>query len=129
MLSEYELKEMHASGLIDIEPHSMTHPKLAKQTLLDATREVGESKKVIESLLQKKCSLFAYPYGSYNEETVSIVRALGFDAAVTVIEGTVTAGDDAFTLKRNSIDQLTNWPQFLGKISRSIDLYHSLKGS
>lgn len=129
MLSEDELKEMHASGLIDIEPHSMTHPKLAKQTLLDATREIGESKKEIEALLQKKCRLFAYPYGSYNDETVSILRALGFGAAVTVVEGTVAASDDVFALKRNSIDQLTTWPQFLGKISRSIDLYHSLKGS
>ena len=129
MLSEDELKEMHASGLIDIEPHSMTHPKLAKQTLLDATREIGESKKEIEALLQKKCSLFAYPYGSYNDETVSILRALGFGVAGTVVEGTVAASDGVFTLKRNSIDQLTTWPQFLGKISRSIDLYHSLKGS
>ncbi len=129
MLSEAEIKEMHASGLIDIEPHSLSHPKLSTLSTLDATREILESKKALEKLLGKTCNLFAYPYGAYNEETVSIVRSLGFTAAVTVIEGTVTIGDNVFTLKRNSIDKLTTWTQFLGKISRAIDRYHLLKGS
>ena len=129
MLSEAELKEMHASGLIDIEPHSKTHPKLAKQTQEDAKSEIEGSKKTIEKLLGKTCSVFAYPYGNFNAETAELVRSLGFDAAVTVREGTIVSGDDLFTLKRNSIDRLTTWTQFLGKISRAIDHYHTLKGS
>lgn len=129
MLSEAELKEMHASGLIDIEPHSMSHPKLAKQNLEDVRKEISGSKEIIERLLGKTCSYFAYPYGSFNEETVEVVRSLEFDAAVTVIEGTVAHDDDLLLLKRNSIDRLTTSTQFIGKISRTIDRYHSLKGS
>jgi peptidoglycan/xylan/chitin deacetylase (PgdA/CDA1 family) len=129
MLSEQEIKEMHGSGLIDIEPHSMTHPKLAKQTVEDTKKELEGSKQVLEQLLGKTCDLFAYPYGSFNDATLEVTRSLGFDAAVTVVEGTVRTGDDLLMLKRNSIDQLTTWAQFLGKVSRTIDRYHSLKGS
>ncbi len=129
MLSEQEIKEMHESGLIDIEPHSMTHPKLAKQTVEDTKKELEGSKQVLEQLLGKTCDLFAYPYGSFSDTTVEVTRSLGFDAAVTVVEGTVRTGDDLLILKRNSIDQLTTWAQFLGKVSRTIDRYHSLKGS
>lgn len=129
MLSEDEIREMHGSGLIDIEPHSMTHPKLAKQTPENMRKELEGSKRALEQLLGKKCDFFAYPYGSFNDATLEVTRSLGFDAAVTVVEGTVGVGDDLFMLKRNSIDQHTTWTQFLGKVSRTIDHYHSLKGS
>lgn len=127
MLSEAEIKEMHASGLIDIEPHSSSHPKLAKCSKEEVLREVRDSKDALEKLLGKTCTLFAYPYGNYSEETVHIVRELGFFAAVTVEEGTVALGDDLLRLKRNSIDRLTAWTQFCGKISRTIDRYNTIK--
>jgi len=127
MLSDSELKEMHESGLIDIEPHTRSHPKLAKCSTEEALREVRDSKEILEKLLNKTCTLFAYPYGNYNEETVSIVHNLGFTAAVTVEEGTIKSGDDPLRLKRNSIDQLTTWTQFCGKLSRTIDRYKQMK--
>lgn len=127
MLSEDNLKEMHASELIDIEPHSMSHPKLARCSRGDVLREIQGSKEALEKLLGKTCTLFAYPYGNYNEETVSVLRELGFSAAVTVGEGTLLHGDDLFRLKRNSIDRLTLMTQFYGKISQSIDRYKMIK--
>lgn len=127
MMSASDLKEMHASGLIDIEPHSLSHPKLAKCGREEALREIRGSKETLEKLLGKTCEFFAYPYGNHNEETVNIVRELGFAAAVTVEEGTVVLGDDLFRLKRNSIDRLTSWTQFCGKLSRTIDRYKTIK--
>lgn len=127
MLSEDDLKEMHSSGLIDIEPHSMSHPKLAKCSIEKVLHEMQGSKETLEKLLGKTCTLFAYPYGNHNEETVNVVRKLGFIAAVTVEEGVVKLGDDLFRLKRNSIDRLTSWTQFCGKISRVVDRYSTIK--
>ena len=122
-----DMSVMHASGLIDIEPHSVSHPKLAKLDRALAKQEIIESKEYLETLLTKSCELFAYPYGNHTDETVGIVRDMGFKAAVTVREGSVSSKVDPLRLRRNSIDKLTTLTQFLGKISRSVDWYQKLK--
>ena len=127
MLTAGDMSVMHASGLIDIEPHSVSHPKLAKLDRALAKQEIIESKEYLETLLTKSCELFAYPYGNHTDETVGIVRDRGFKAAVTVREGSVSSGADPLRLRRNSIDKLTTLTQFNGKISRSVDWYQKLK--
>lgn len=127
MLTEEDIKEMHRSGFIDIEPHSCSHPKLARCSKEDVFLEVGNSKGVIERLLDKTCSFFAYPYGSFNDDTVNVLRSLGFTCAVTVEEGSIDEGENLFKLKRVSIDRSTSLIQFRGKISRAIDYYKRLK--
>ena len=127
MLTDSDLKEMHASGLVDIEPHTMTHPKLSKLSSDEARKEILGSKVYLEKLLSKKCEYFAYPFGNYDATTVDVVRELGFKYAVTVKEGTEDVVGDVYQLKRNSIDTSTTWTQFLGKISSGVDRYESLK--
>ena len=127
MLTASDIRVMHASGLIDFEPHSVSHPKLAKLDKAFAKKEIVESKEYLETLLMKSCEFFAYPYGNHTDETVGIVRDMGFKAAVTVREGSVSSGVDPLRLRRNSIDKLTTLTQFLGKISRSVDWYQKLK--
>ena len=126
-LTVQEMKEMEASGLIDIEPHSKAHPRLAGIDTDIAREEIKGSKLAVESLLGKRAALFAYPYGSYNERVQSIVEECGFDAATTVEEGTVSAATDPYRLPRNSIDSSTSLAQFKGKLSTAIDWYERLK--
>ena len=125
--SAEELQEMHNSGLIIIEPHTLSHPKLAKISRADADREIRESRQRLQELLGTTPTLFAYPYGSFSEVTVELVREAGFSGAVTVEEGTVGPGADAFRLLRNSVDSSTSFAQFRGKLSRAIDWYVSCK--
>ena len=122
-----ELREMHDSGLISIEPHTLSHPKLAKLSRGAAAREVRESRSVLASILGTVPTLFAYPYGDFSGETVDIVREAGFVGAVTVEEGTVSSDTDPFRLPRNSVDGSTTFSQFSGKVSRAIDWYTALK--
>ncbi len=126
-LSIEEIKEMEASGLIDIEPHTKTHPKLATLFATVAEQEIQGSKHAIEEVLGKSALIFAYPYGNFNDETERLVRDAGFVAAVSVGEGTVHAKSDSYRLPRNSIDRSTTFAQFKGKISTTIDLYVRLK--
>ena len=126
-LSVDELKEMEQSGLVSIEPHTKSHPKLAALALEIAREEIEGSKKDIEDLLSKSCGYFAYPYGNFNDGTARLLKEAGFRAAVTVEEGTVGPGDDALRLKRNSIDRSTTFAQFKGKLSRAVDVYEFLK--
>ena len=125
--SAEELREMHDSGLVAIEPHTLTHPKLAKLSRADADSEIRESRRTLQEVLGTTPTLFAYPYGSFSEETIAMVRELGFVGAVTVKEGTVGPDTDAFRLPRNSVDNSTRFSQFRGKVSRTIDWYVSCK--
>ncbi len=122
-----ELREMHDSGLISIEPHTLSHPKLARLSRAEAAREIRESRRVLRDILGAEPMLFAYPYGSFSDETVELVREAGFTGAVTVEEGTVGPDTDPLRLSRNAVDSSTTFAQFRGKVSRAIDWYMSLK--
>lgn len=117
-----EMKEMEASGLIAIEPHTRSHPRLSKLDPERAREEIVGAKQYLESQLQKSCQHFAYPYGDFNDETEKIVGEV-FESACSVSEGTVRKGMDPRTLRRVSIDRSTTFPQFRGKLTRAIDLW------
>lgn len=125
-LTVEQMKEMESSGLIDIEPHTKTHPKLSELTEEGARSEMAGSRDVLEGLFGKKARLFAYPYGNYNT-LVRGIAAREFDGAVTVTEHTVSATSKLFELPRVSIDSSTTSAQFKGKITRAVDVYSALK--
>ena len=126
-LSTDELRALDASGLISIEPHTRSHPRLSCLSAEAARDEIVGSKRFIKDLLGRPCDYFAYPWGDYDATTVDIVRALGFNAAVTVREGTVGHKSDPFLLPRVSIDHSTTFAQFKGKLSTAVDWYHGMK--
>ena len=126
-LSEGELIDMERSGLIDIEPHSMSHPKLTELTGETVRAEIVGSKERLEQLLGKTCSHFAYPFGSISSEAERIVGECGFESATSVREGTLSRDTHPLTLHRVSIDNTTSMAQFRGKITRAVDFYEWLK--
>lgn len=119
-----ELKNLDQNGLMEIEPHTKTHPKLTQIPLSEAKEEILGSKLALEKIFSKTCQIFSYPKGRYNQEVIKLVKELGFKAGVTVEEGTNKPGADLYKLKRNSIDSLTFKNQFIGKINGSIDIFN-----
>lgn len=126
-LSAQQMKEMESSGLVEIEPHTRTHPHLSKLPALEAQAEIVGAKEKLEELLEKKCRHFAYPYGDFNPEIGGLVRKSGLESAVSVSEGSVKLGADLFALPRVSIDSSTTFAQFRGKLTRAVDVYERLK--
>jgi peptidoglycan/xylan/chitin deacetylase (PgdA/CDA1 family) len=108
------MEEMVNSGLIEIFPHSHTHPKLDIILPELAEKEIKISSQTLDSQLGKKMSVFAYPYGRYNKEVIEILRNQGFEAAFTVKTGRVHCGDNLFLLRRNSIDSKVSFAMFKG---------------
>ncbi|MDO8495004.1 MAG: polysaccharide deacetylase family protein, partial [bacterium] len=109
-----QMEEMLNSGLIEVFPHSHTHPKLDQLTPEFAEKEVKVSRHTLENQLGKSLPIFAYPYGRYNREVIEILRNQGFEAAFTVKTGRVHPGDNLFLLKRNSIDSKVSFAMFRG---------------
>ena len=97
-----QVREMSASGM-DIESHSCTHPRLLSLSPDQAWQEINDSKKALESRLHKPVTVFSYPYGSYSDKIISMVKDAGFEAAVTVDgvnDGYLLRADRSYTLPR-----------------------------
>lgn len=123
------LKEMNESGLIDIEPHGITHTELDGLDIREAEKEIKQSKKELEEKLNKKCYYYACPRGKYNEKIIGIFKKEGFKAAVSVKEGLVKVGDSLLELKRNTIDSsCSDNIQFYARLRGGIIIFNKLIG-
>ncbi len=80
--------------------HTVHHLALPTQPPETKRREIVQDKVTLERVLERPVRLFAYPYGEYDAETVSIVSEAGFLAAVTVQPGLVSAGTNRLLLPR-----------------------------
>src|SRR3990172_5629790 len=72
------LREIHSSGLVDVESHTLSHFLLTTLSKEEARKEIFESKRILEESLNKKINYFAYPYGDYNEDVVNLVSEAGY---------------------------------------------------
>jgi len=55
---------------------------------------------------------FAYPYGEYNEQTIDILKELGFKLAFTIKPGYITHDNDPYSLPRFGIYPSTSLEKF-----------------
>lgn len=103
MMTSAQVKALRQAGM-QIGAHTVSHPILAKLSDEQAHAEIKGSKDTLEQLLGERVSLFAYPNGKpgedYTPATVQIVKALGFDAAVSTDWGAARAGADTYQLPR-----------------------------
>lgn len=83
MMDVSKLKELGSDPLCTIGVHTCSHPHLGSLPFEEQRREIEECKTDLEHLLGRPVRHLAYPYGDYNQETLQIVRQLGFATAVT----------------------------------------------
>jgi peptidoglycan/xylan/chitin deacetylase (PgdA/CDA1 family) len=100
-----QIKEMQASGLIEIGSHAQSHTPLTKLDATSASRELAQSRSAIEANTGKDCFMFAYPNGDFNDGAVSWVARAGYSLAFTTIRGRVPRGADPLRLKRINIHE------------------------
>jgi hypothetical protein len=103
MMISNNIVEMRAAGM-QIGAHTVTHPILARIDDRKAEEEISVSKAFLESLLGERVRLFAYPNGKFGQDWLSvhatIVRRLGFDAAVSTSWGVARRESDPMQLPR-----------------------------
>lgn len=79
--------------------HTGSHPELPKITSLAILdREIINSKKYIENQINKTIDTFAYPFGEYNSQDISVVKQAGYTSARTVAGCVYQSPDNLFTL-------------------------------
>lgn len=86
-LNEFQIKEMIASGLVELGAHTLNHAYLKDMKENLAWKEIYDCKILLEKMFAVPVPSFAYPFGAFNKETVNLVRKAGYTNAVSVIPG------------------------------------------
>ncbi len=104
-----EVASLGEGGLVEIGAHTVTHPVLSAQPLNVQQHEIETAKQQLESILNRKVSAFAYPFGQradYSAETVAMVRNAGYVCACSNFPGWVRRETNAYELPRYIV---RNW--------------------
>lgn len=121
-----ELAALLASGLVDVQPHSRTHPWLPSVDDATAQDEIAGAKADLEARLGKQATSFCYPAGLYGEREVRLVREAGYQAGVTTDAGVNRTAESLPRLRRTLIFWETSQREFCAKLDGRLD-HQSLK--
>ncbi|HEY3265410.1 MAG TPA: polysaccharide deacetylase family protein [Armatimonadota bacterium] len=88
--------------------HTVNHVRLSQLTGDALHRELTESRATLEETLGHPVTAFCYPFGDLNAETVSAVRAAGYDTALTCRRDRATKGTDPLLLPRHAVSYGTS---------------------
>ena len=81
-LTWQQAREMQASGLVDIESHTLSHKDLTTVYSRDKIwDQLYGSKQAIEWYLKKPADFIAYPYGKYDIDTEDLSKEVGYRAS------------------------------------------------
>ena len=113
-----EVREMHASSLIEFGAHTHNHVMLDQVSLADAEQEIKLCRDEIERQLGIAPTLFAYPNGNYTPELEALLVRHGFKAAVTTRKDWLKKGGEPFTIPRIGMheDVSNTIPLFLSRL-------------
>ena len=104
------IQEMLTAGGLSIGSHSVSHPypltvksyRKKGANVYDAylRKEMGESKRFIESKFPVMVNSYAYPGGYYTEEMLKLGDEFGYDCMFTVVPGKIKRAQPNETLPR-----------------------------
>lgn len=87
-----ELKELHQTGLFDIQSHTYSHPNFKQEKKHRSAEsfhqfvenELVKSKRILDEKLNIRVTLLAWPFGIYNDALEQAAQAAGYDMAFTI---------------------------------------------
>lgn len=108
-ISEEDIVKLKNNGMV-IGSHGLTHRFLHKVSNKELFYELGESKRMLEGIIQEKVEHFSVPRGVYNRRILKIAKDIGYKHVFTSDIG-VSKSDD-FVLKRIPIKRNTSLDDF-----------------
>ncbi len=112
MMSPEQVRGLHRGGM-QIGAHTVRHPMLAHLDNDAVLAELTGSRDALQVMIAAPVTLFAYPNGrpgeDYSARTVELVRAVGFEAAVTTAWGVARRDSDPYQLPRFMPWDVARW--------------------
>lgn len=121
-----EIREIRASGLVDVGSHAMTHKKLTRLAAEAVENEIRSSGVIIEEKIGAFPDFFAYPKGSSNPEIKGLVKKSGYKGAVTAEQRLVLKNNNPYAISRIQVDQSRSFFEFKVRLTRVADWYYWL---
>lgn len=101
-------------GIFDFQSHTHGLHQLSFEATSDLMSkhydDVVKDLRISKDKLKADC--LAYPYGYYNDETIVILKRMGFKMGFTVTNGRVSTSTDPYKIPRYGIDPNTTIEQF-----------------
>ena len=119
-----EMREMLASGLVDIQPHSKAHSNMALLTPEEdqdayeqrVEQEISASSRHLKRLLGVPIHTFAYPYGDTNDLVIHRLSDSGIRLGATVQSGGNPVFAYPYMLRRTMVYGEDDLKAFHGKL-------------
>lgn len=102
-LKEVEIRQLAASGLVNVGAHTVTHPVFSTQSIEVRRYELIESKRRLQAILGTCVKSFAYPFGGPSDigDTPSeLIEEAGYEVACSTIPSPLTVTSDRWRLPR-----------------------------
>jgi peptidoglycan/xylan/chitin deacetylase (PgdA/CDA1 family) len=87
----------------ELDSHTVSHLDVTELSGGRLNREVGGSRRILQSRFHQPVNFFCYPAGHFDADAIRAVRAAGYLGATTEIEG-LGSRHQMFTLKRIRVD-------------------------
>ncbi|MEN6371528.1 MAG: polysaccharide deacetylase family protein [Armatimonadota bacterium] len=110
-----QLREWLDAGL-EIGAHTVSHPRLSELTEEEIARELTDSKKALESLLNVPVDFLCYPYGNFDGRVRRLASA-SYKAALAISSGTTIWHNDLYALRRVSVSARKPLQDFAAKVT------------
>lgn len=95
-----QIASVSASGLVEIGGHTIDHPSLKGMSFARAEVEVTKGRQLLQQAFHVPVVSFAYPYGTFDEQAIDIVKQAGYTTAVSTIPGIEENQADRFFIFR-----------------------------
>lgn len=95
-----QLVEIAKNPLIEIGSHTVGHVWLKDMDREQAEYQIAKSRKMLQEMLDLPIESFAYPYGAFDLQAVSLVEKAGFKNAVSTLPGINQSEENKFFLYR-----------------------------
>lgn len=101
------LDAVRKDALVEIGSHTVSHARISSLSSQDAFAELHDSRERLRRKLGVAARHFAFPYGRSGDcgaRDFAIARQAGYASAATTRKGIVRAGQDAYSLPRNTLN-------------------------
>lgn len=123
LMNPAQLRELAASGLIEVAAHTNNHPNLAEIKIEDAREEVTRCKQLLEATIDKEVKSIAFPDGSYNDEVKRVCLDAGYKNLLAVDYRCPSDLADKNILPRYCLSSTTTLESNMIQVNRNFKTY------
>jgi peptidoglycan/xylan/chitin deacetylase (PgdA/CDA1 family) len=102
-MSVSQLQELERDPLFTVGLHTFNHIAMGLHSPILQEKEIAENRSHLTKILKKDADMIAFPHGSYNNDSIQLVKKLGLRACLTSKKFIVTKTSDNYELGRYSV--------------------------